>query len=425
MGSLRKAYYLHHLMRSQWKSYEELRELQDKKLRAIIKHAYENVPFYRQKFDSAGVKPEHVKTVDDLPKLPVTTKQEVRDNFPDRILAKSVDVNKCWLPRTSGSTGIPLTVAYDDQAEDFEKAVALRANLSCGQKLRDKWVVIISPDHIQPKKWFQRFGIFSPIGISLFTDVREQMSIIEKISADIIDGYSSSIYLLAKEAMKGNFTVRPKVVFGTAEVLTEGMRATINSAFRTRMFDQFGCVEFNRTAWECPAHNGYHIDVEAVVMEFIKAGKAVAPGEWGEIIYTGLYNYAMPLIRYAVGDIAIPSDKKCSCGRGLPLMKSVKGRADAFIQVPNGRIFSPIIWTILLRPYDLEQFKVIQEKIDRIKIQIMPRRKFGQEAAANIEESVKNALGREVEIDVEAVNNIPREGSGKIRAVMSKVKIDW
>ena len=89
-------------MKSQWKSYEELRELQEKKLRAIIKHAYENVPFYHEKFEKAGVCPDDIKTVEDLQKLPITTKEEVRDDFPNRIVAERIDIKKCWLPRTSG-----------------------------------------------------------------------------------------------------------------------------------------------------------------------------------------------------------------------------------------------------------------------------------------------------------------------------------
>lgn len=204
MGNLRKAWNLCNLMRSQWKPYEELRQLQNKKLRAIIKHAYENVPFYREKFDKDNVHPEDVKTIEDLHKLSITTKEEIKDNFPDRILARGTDIKKCWLPHTSGSTGIPLTVAYDEAAEDYEKAVALRPNLSCRQGLFDKWVVITSPLDIteRRRRWFQRFGLFSTVDISIFLDLNEQISIIEQINPEVIDGYSSALYVLAKESRK-------------------------------------------------------------------------------------------------------------------------------------------------------------------------------------------------------------------------------
>lgn len=427
MSHLHKAWNLYNLMKSQWKPYEELRELQNRKLSAIIKHAYENVSFYHQKFDSAGVRPEDIKTVDDLPKLPITTKQEVKENFPDRIVARGVDISKCWLPRTSGSTGIPLTVVYDEAAEDFQKAVALRSNLSCGQKPWDKWADITSPDHIHNKKWFQKFGIFNPIATSLFLEPKEQMSAIEKIKPSIIDGYASSIYLLAKAVQEnGSDKIHPRIIYSTAELLTNEMRGYINSIFSVEMYDQFGCVELGRTAWECPAHSGYHIDVEAVVMEFARDGKQASPGERGEVVYTSLYNYAMPLIRYAIGDIGVLSNRECPCGRGLPLMERVEGRTDAFVQVPSGQIFSPIIWTILLRRfYDIAQFRVTQEKIDRIKIQVKPRSDLTRSAIEQITENVRKILGKEVHINVEPVDEIPRNNSRKIRAVISKVEIDW
>lgn len=427
MSHLGKAWNLYNLMKSQWKPYEELRELQDRNLRAIIKHAYENVSFYRQKFDSAGVHPEDIKTVEDLPKLPITTKQEVKENFPGRIVARGVDISKCWLPHTSGSTGIPLTVAYDEAAEDFQKAAALRPNLSCGQKPWDKWADITSPDHIHDKKWFQKFGIFNPIGVSLFLEPKEQMSVIEKINPSIIDGYSSSIYLLAKAVQEnGSDKIHPRIIYGTAELLTNEMREYINSTFAVEIYDQFGCVELGRTAWECPAHSGYHIDVEAVVMEFVRNGRQVPAGERGEIIYTTLYNYAMPLIRYAIGDIGVSSGRKCPCGRGLPLIESVEGRTDAFVQLPNGRIFSPIIWTILLRPFsDIAQFRVNQEKIEKIKIQVEPRSDFTQDTINHIIRDIRHVLGDEVHIEIEPVDEIPRDKSGKVRSVISKVKIDW
>ena len=175
MSNLRKAFNLYKLMKSQWGSYEDLKKIQEKKLRSIIKYAYDNIPLYHEKYKKMNIKPENIRTPQDLLKLPYITKEEIKDNFPDRIVAPSVDINNSWTPHTGGSTGIPMTVVYDEYAEDFEKAVALRANLSCGQRFFDKWVVITSPDNIvlkkEHQKWFQRFGLFSQECISLFEDV--------------------------------------------------------------------------------------------------------------------------------------------------------------------------------------------------------------------------------------------------------------
>jgi len=413
-------------MKSQWKSYEELRELQDRKLRAILKHAYENVPLYRQKFASAGVHPEDIKTVADLPKLPITTKQEVRDNFPDRIVANGVDTGKCWLPHTGGSTGIPLTVAYDEAAEDFQKAVALRPNLSCGQGLFDKWIVFTDPRHIGEKKWFQRIGLFNPTQFSLFEDIDNQVLILKKAKPDIIDTYPSHLYLLAKKVNQIGVEIRPKMVFTTAELLDSQTREHIQSVFNAPIYDQFGDVEMGRTAWECPAHSGYHIDVEAVIMEFIRDEKPVSSGERGEIVYTTLYNYAMPLIRYAVGDIGIPSDEKCLCGRGLPLMKIIEGRKDDFLVRSDGTIVSPITMDLIIKNMmAIEQCRIIQETPGRVRVQIVNSHSLTEQIVSQLKSSIKEVLGENVSVETEMLAELLRDKSGKLRKVISKVKIDW
>ena len=430
MSNLRKGFHLMKLMKTQWKSYEQLKRLQEKKLRKILKHAYENIPLYHNKFKSVQIKPEDIHSVEDLIKIPFLTKDEIQNNFPTGIVLADINISKCWTPHTSGSTGKPLKIVYDDRAEDFEKACALRPNLSCGQRPFDKWVVITSPGNIQyklkEKQWFQRFGLFSQDCISLFEETKNQISFLEKTNPDILDGYSSSIYLVANELKtQSNLRIKPKIVYGTSDLLTKKMRDVINSVFNVEMFDQFGSVEMGRTAWECPQHSGYHMDMEAVVMEFIRDNEQVSQGERGEIVYTNLFNYAMPFIRYKIEDVGIPTDEKCSCGRGLPLMKLIEGRKDAFIKLADGKIISPIVWTIILRPYNLKQYKVIQETENKIKIQIIPREGVDKSLPETIYKNICLALGSELPIEFELVNEIPREKSGKVRSVISKINVDW
>jgi len=422
MSNLVKSMNLLKLMQSQWWPYEKLKKLQDTKVRAIVSYCYDNIPLYHEKFKNARVMPADIKTTEDLVKLPFITKEDVLKNYPTGIVASSVDISECWTSHTSGTTGKPMTMLYDTNAEDFEKATALRPNLSCGQKFFDKWAVITCPDHIGHKKWFQKFGLFSQEQISLFEDTKKQIMLLEKINPDILDGYSSSLYLIAKELHGNpNKKVKPRIIYSTSEMLTAKMRNFINSVFNVETFDQFGCVEMGRTAWECPEHSGYHIDMEAVVMEFIKDNEQVESGERGEIVYTNLYNYAMPLIRYKSGDVGIPTNEKCPCGRGLPLMKILEGRKDAFFQTPDGRIFPPTVWIILLMHYNLEQFKVIQETMEKIKIQIVPGENFSKKDIDKIKRETNNLLGDDVVIDVELVEEIPREKSGKMKTFVSKL----
>ncbi len=412
-------------MKSQWKSNKELKRLQEKRLRSIIKYSYEEIPLFNRKCKKAGIRPEDIKTVEDLLKVPFTTKTELQSNFPHRVVAKHVDLSKCLKPRTSGSTGRPLTMTFDEKADDFSKATYLRANFTCGYKPWNKWAVFTSPDHMVKMKWFQKLGLLRQDFLSLFDTTEDQIRILRKLNIDILDGYASSIYLIAREVIRRDVDgISPKIIFTTSEMLTEKMREIIESAFGVKPLDQFGCVELNRTAWECTEHIGYHMDMESVVMEFIRDGEQVSSDESGEIVYTCLYNYAMPLIRYRIGDVGVPSDEMCPCGRGLSLMKRVEGRTDAFIKTPSGRIFSPIIWTILMRTYDINHFKVIQEKIDKIKILLVSGISFTEETLPLLNNDIKNILGQDVEIDIKPVEKIPRDKSGKIRSVVSKIRTE-
>ncbi len=425
MGAVNTFRLLLQARKNQWLKPSELEELQEKRLRAMIKHAYDNTEFYRRKFKDAGIRPEDIRTVDDLRKVPYTTKDELRKNSTGSMIARGVDLGKCLITETSGSTGIPTKVVYDPPANDFSKAINLRSHIENGLTVTSRWAIFGDPHHFQKPKWFQKFGIFSPRWISAFDPVEKQVEFLREFKPDVIGGYTSSILLLARAVEERGITdIAPKAVISTSELLDPSTREYIDSIFNVRMVDHFGCVELNRTAWECSEHAGYHIDVDAVVMEFISGGEPAAPGERGEIVYTGLYNYAMPLIRYRVEDVGVPSDEMCPCGRGLPLMKLVEGRSDSFMQNPDGRIFSPIIWTLIMRQIPgVGQFKAIQERKDLVRILVVRDQAFTEATSGQIVHDVQEVMGEGVQVDVEVVEEIPKDPSGKVRCAVSKVDI--
>lgn len=410
---------------NQWLSLSELQELQAKRLRAIVKHAYDNTEFYHRKFRDADVRPEDIKTVEDLKKVPITTKQELREYSTTSMIARGVDLDKCLITETSGSTGIPTKVVYDPPANDFSKAINLRSHMENGLTFTSRWAIIADPHHFPRPTLFQKLGILSPNWISAFEPVEKQLEFLQKFKPEILSGYASSIQILAKKIKEERITdISPKTVITTSELLTPSARSLIDSVFNLKMIDHFGCVELNRTAWECSEHAGYHIDVDAVVMEFIANGEAVSPGERGNIVYTGLYNYAMPLIRYNIEDVGVPSDDSCPCGRGLPLMKLIEGRSDSFMCNPEGEIFSPIIWTLIMRKIPgVGQFKAIQERRDFIRVQIVKGEEFTDATANHVIHDVKEVMGEDMLVDIEIVEEIPRESSGKIRCAVSKVRV--
>jgi phenylacetate-CoA ligase len=426
LSSINKLRLLHQVRKNQWLKPSELEELQNKKLRSMVKHAYENTEFYHNKFKKAGIHPDDIRTLNDLKRIPFTTKEELRQQKLESRVSKGLNLSQCLVTETSGSTGIPLKIVYDEAADDFSKAVNLRSHIENGLKLRSKWAVFGDPHHYQKPRWFQKLRIYNAVQISVFESIDKQIEMLTKFKPEVLDGYTSSIRLLAEAVKKNGIQdINPGVVFGTSELLDPETRKYINSVFNVEMIDHFGCVELNRTAWECSEHAGYHIDADAVIMEFIENGENVSSGERGEIVYTGLYNYAMPLIRYRIGDIGIPSDESCPCGRGLPLMKLIEGRSDSFMQVPDGRIFSPIIWTLIIRKIPgIGQLKAIQEKIDLIRVLVVKSPEFSQSTILQIEHDIKEVMGQEINVEVEIVDEIPKDKSGKVRAAVSKVSIN-
>lgn len=424
MGSINKLRLLHQVRKNQWLKSSELEELQNKKLRSIVNHAYYNTEFYHRKFKAAGLKPEDIKTIHDLNKLPFTTKQEVREHSLGSMLAKNTDLNNCKIIPTSGSTGKPLKAVYDTAADDFSKAVNLRSMMENGLKFRDKWVNIGDTRTANNPSWFQKLGVFNLHTLNLFDNIGDQVNALTKINPDTIAGYPSQLKLIAHYVKNNSIdTLNPQTVFTTAELLDPSTRELINSAFNVELVDLFGCIEVNRTAWECPEHCGYHLDVDSVISEFIQDGENVSAGERGNIVYTSLYNYAMPLIRYEVGDTGIPTDELCSCGRRLPLMKSVEGRCDDFIILPSGKLISPIVLALVMKhSYGILEYQFIQNNFDCIDVKIVLSEESMNLDLEALKIEITNVLCNEVSVRLKIEKSLSRGATGKIRSVISKLK---
>ncbi|MFX0204949.1 MAG: phenylacetate--CoA ligase family protein [Candidatus Hodarchaeota archaeon] len=419
-----KYYSLRQLLKSQWTSKTILEELQLKKLRNIVNFAYKNCEYYNKLMKQSNVYPSDINKLEDIRKIPVLTKKKLRVNF-EKILPYNVNLEDCWRPRTSGSTGIPLKLVFDKKAENFTNAVLLRANITVGQRLRDSWVSIIKQSS-QKKRWFQKFGILYPQRMFYMApeDLFERIS---KINPKILSGYASAILVLAKYIQESgkSLKIKPKCVFPTGEILQPNMRKFMNDVFNTKVFDRFGCAELGRTAWECEKHEGYHIDMEAVIVEILSEDFTVLDdGKLGQIAYTGLYNYSFPLIRYLVGDIAQMSDEECSCGRGLSMLRKISGRSDSFIVNDKGEIFSFRALTTSLREFnEILQYKVIQENSKLIMIKIIPNLHWRPDSSERIIRAIQNIIGKGVKVVIKLVDNIPYETSGKILSVKSKIDL--
>ncbi len=407
---------------------KDLDRLQAKRLRHIVRHAYNNIPFYHRKMRAAGVHPSMIGGPEDLLRLPFTTKEELLNTPLKDLIPAYLDLSTCVRSRTSGSTGTNMTVVYDRQSYAYERALTYRCNISSGVRVNDLVLAITSPSaaRLRPS-WFQRMGFFRKINLSVLEPPTSALNVISRFHPDVISGYSTALWVLAMSLRSSNNGIRPpRLIMTTAEVLDSRMRSDISEAFHAPVLDQFGCVEMGRTAFECPTHTGYHMNIDSFVFEFLRDGEPISHGEAGEIVYTNLYNYSMPLIRYAVGDIAIPTDEQCVCDRTLPLLKAILGRCDDMITCPNGAFVSPIVLALIMKyRTDVREYRVIQEDRKTLRIQVVPNTGFSEASELEIIRDVQTGVSSDLDVTIERVSTIERNKGGKMRSVISRVPFSW
>jgi phenylacetate-CoA ligase len=409
----------------------DLIKYQEKKLRSVVKYAYDNVSYYHEKLKNENISPSSIKSLPDLNKLPVIKKEEFRNLPPEKILSSkySFDIGKLRKVRTSGSTGTPLTIYLAPRESDWRKAIYMRANIVCGQKPLDKWVVITNPIHFGDTTKIQKIiGVYSQSCVSVFESIDNQLKVLEKIQPEILDGYSSAIYLLAKHAKENDRILKPKIIFGNAEIVTKKSIKKIEEVFQAPYYDQYGCAEFNRTAWQCREGEAYHMDVDSVLTQIVdEDNQEVSLGEKGAIIQTSLFNYAMPFIRYEVGDMGTISEDECNCGINLPLLSTIEGRRDDLIYLPNGGIISPRAFSVAVfnfKDYDyIDYFNIVQKKIDLIELKIklkegIDEKKFSDGLYNQLIQTI--GLSRDI-MNIEIIDEVEKTKTGKIGLVTSEI----
>ena len=416
-------YNLHKLRRNTWLSPYALEKMQFKKLREILKYAYENVSFYHQRFKSVKVKPDDIKSVEDLYRIPILTKSEVQRSFSS-LISKRIPIDQCERVETSGSTGIPLTVVAEKEASYISKANELRHYIDNGGSLvKDRFVLLAlgrRPEKRTPFGVFLKYlGIFRSIKMCILDPLEDVFDGLVNFKPDVIKAYPSYLLLLAREMGKRGNVIHPRFIWTNGELLDAKSRKLINSAFGTEILDGYGCAEAGYVAWECTEHVGYHINIDTVVTEFVKDDEQVAHGESGEIILTPLWNYAMPLIRYRIDDIGTASNERCPCGRGLPLMKIIEGRSEDFIVLSDGRVISPLVTLAFFQGTEgIAEYKIIQERKDFFVIEIVPKEEYRSNTFSQLRDRFKEGLGEDVTLKIEILN--ARRYSGKVRRVVSK-----
>jgi len=422
--------YLKSLNANQWMSKAALEETQWRDLKLLLAHAYENSPYYRDLFDELKITPEDIESPLDFQNFPICNREDVvansekmvADNYKNRTIRKS----------TGGSTGKPVHFALDQNSYEWRMATTQRgygwAHCEAGSKTLYIWGVDVG----NPTRWQQfKTAIYHrAYNRKMFNcfdfDDEEMLRCIEYINKKKPNGivaFTSAVYNLAKFIASHKLSVHPvpSVITG-AEKLYDHQRELIEDIFGGKVFNTYGCREFMLIAAECEKHEGLHVSMDNLFVEIIKDGKPAAPGESGDVVVTDLHNYGMPFIRYKNGDIAVQGGESCSCGRGLPLIKNVDGRKLDEIVATDGKVVSGGFFPHLMKEFkEVEKFQVIQTAKDKLQIKLILNQQFPDSQIETCKEEIWKVLGRDMDIHMDIVPEIPLTPAGKFRVTISKI----
>ncbi len=416
-------------------AYEDMRKLQEERLREQVKHVYENVPYYKQLMDEKGLIPEDIQTLDDLKKLPFLTKTDLRDQYPYGLLAKPL--SECVrIQSTSGTTGRRVVAFYTQNDVDLWEECCARAIVAAGGTNEDVCHVCYG------------YGLFTggpglnggshKVGCLTLPmssgNTERQIQFMMDLGSTILcctPSYAAYIGESLKErGYKPEDNKLKAGIFG-AEPWTEEMRRDIEKSLGIKAYDIYGLTETSGpgVSFECEEQTGMHINEDHFLAEIInpETGEVLPDGEKGELVFTSLTKEAFPLLRYRTRDICVLSRKKCSCGRTLIKMSKPMGRSDDMLIIRGVNVFPSQIETVLLNKgytpnYQIEVNRVNNTDTLDINVELTPDDYKQAKNVLEIREkklasAIKTMLGISPRVHLVAPKTITRSEGKAVRVI--------
>ncbi|MBX7074243.1 MAG: hypothetical protein K1X71_13945 [Pirellulales bacterium] len=420
------------LLATQYDAPEAIRARQWEAVQGLVDHAFRRSPFWRTLFGEAGLKPDDVRTWDDFRHVPILTKDHLRYRGQE-LLTTDFRIADLHHHKTSGSNGRSVAVYVDDKAQQWRRACTLRSDEWSGWRFGERVAMVWgNPDYLR-NGWrgrlrntlLERASYLDTL--SMNEDAMRRFALTQqRRRPTMMLGHAHSLYLFAQFVeLNPKLAFYPRGIISTAMVLHDWQRELIERVFRAGVTNRYGCEEVSLIACQCDRRGGLHINCDNVYVEILGAdGEPATPGEAGAVVVTDLTNRAMPLLRYKVGDMASLSREACACGRQLPLLERVEGREADFVTTADGRLISGISLTenfaVLIA--GVAQIQIVQERLDQFCFRIVPDENFGAASREQIRQLVAERFGGDARFEIELVERIPQEPSGKYRFCISKVE---
>ncbi len=418
--------YLNFLGQSQFWSSEQLREFQNSKLRELIDHAYSNVPYYRDIFKRSCLTPQDIRTVADLPKLPILTKNDIREGIrSQRLMDSTAKLKDLERNNSSGSTGEPLQFYLDRRASSLRKATAIRCWQWMDFRLGDK---ILRISQIPRNGLIKKIQDFSTRTVYVLANRLNQeefdhiVRILNKSKPKILRCYPEPLYLLAKHIEHSKAEIPQLIAINTTgSTLLPEYRECVENIFRCKIYDSFSC-EGGAVVFECPTHKLYHASDEYAVTEVVDADGN--PSRIGRLVTTDLWNFATPFIRYDTQDVVELSDEQCSCGRDLLQIERIYGRSSDILITPGGQYLTVNNFTGLFQNIPaVDQFQILQQATDEFRVLIKVNGGYDQSVHDQVMGIMKSVIKEDLKLRVEPVDDIPLNPNGKRRFLIRDASI--
>ena len=410
---------------------------QSRRIRSIIRHAYESVPYYRETMDRLELNPGQFREPADLARLPLLEREQLQQD-PEYFLSTANPPGRCMPMASSGSTGAPLMVFWDWPAwlritvlrQRLRRAVAAR--IGVGTAYRESLIAMPGGSVFRGES-IVRDAVFVPPflrvrrqRLSLADTPRHNAGLIAAFEPDVVYSYGSYIAeLFDVAALEPAAGYRPKAVVFGGDALPETSLRLIKEDLGMAVFSIYQSVEAQPIAFGCGHNDTMHVNSDVYPLRIIgPQGESVRDGEVGEVVVSNLDNRASVILNYRMGDLAALVPETCECGRSLPRMSTVVGRRDDWLRLPGGRLLHPqAACVVFIGRRDVRQYQIIQTAPDRIQVRVVSRNPGGGGGLRReLQARFREAMPELRTIDIRLVDEIERSASGKLSAVTSQVR---
>ncbi len=426
-GGLSRRGNLGELERTQWLSGPELEKVRFERIRKVVRYAFENVPYYHERYKREGIHPEDIKTYSDFEALPFLTKEDVGNHLND--LVSREFRGRLYLSQTGGSTGKATRFFTENQSSNWGGTILVRGRGWYGvpEGAKMAWVWGAMRD-IEDGRWAQRLKARTKRHryLNAFSMTKESMEdfavMLTRWKPDMIRAYPSALQIFASFVREeGTHGISPKFVETTAEKLTASQRTLFEDVFHCPVADCYSSRELYEMAYQCP-QGGQHV-CETVYLEIVADGRVVPVGRPGEVVATSLTKFGMPFIRYRIEDMAAYDPRSCPCGRGLPVLRDIAGRSSSFIAIPDGRLIDGGFFELLLsgKP-EVRQFQVHQKDALHIDVNLVCNDHISSGWLNVVERELRERVGEDVAINIRIVERITLSPAGKHHYIISDLQ---